>query len=666
MKHTLLGLYIFAGLFLSISFADSTAFPVQDEMRTRVDFWKKVYTEVNSDEALMHDPNDLSIIYGKVKLAKSPRKRKRIAKKFKKELKHNLQTLIKKDFQNLDEKEEKLLKIIRTQDKARIQKLIKSIRFQYGLKDRYYQGLIRSYAYLDYIKATFKQLGLPDELVYLPHVESSFNYKAYSKVGAAGIWQFMRSTGRLYKLKISYVIDERRDVHKATKAAARLLKDNYRILNSWPLALTAYNHGARSMQRAKAKLGTDDINEIIKNYKGRRFGFASKNFYATFMATVEISKDPSKYFPSFEKPKKFIYDEIKLNKHLTIRELIKLLKVKKKTIREYNPAIRATAYRNSLYLPKGFHLKIPKTSAAKIVEIKTAINNYKPTATDFELQNLHVVSRGESLFDISRAYRVSLDHLIIFNKIDNPSRIYPGLKLKIPGKKDQKKLAAKAKQVKSPVQLAKTIEDKKPILKPLSAKNIKKDPQVTKGFFKKMQSYLNAPTKDKEVENNELKDKIAKTKRPMPEVNLASFDLELKSVGGNLYELTIENEETLGHYAEWARVYTSSIRRLNNIRSSNIGLGKKITVEIKPERLNRFKELRSTFHLSTQEDFYENFSASETFEYTVKKGDNLTNILNQYEIPFWLARKVQKDYILKTNLRVGQKLLLPKIKKIDT
>ena len=99
------------------------------------------------------------------------------------------------------------------------------------------------------MRAVFRDQGMPDDLALLPHVESSFNVRAYSKYGAAGVWQFMRGTGRRF-MKVDYVVDESLDPITATRAAARLLRENYAILGTWPLALTAYNHGAAGMARA--------------------------------------------------------------------------------------------------------------------------------------------------------------------------------------------------------------------------------------------------------------------------------------------------------------------------------------------------------------------------------------------------------------------------------
>ena len=139
-----------------------------------------------------------------------------------------------------------------------------------------------------------RKYNLPEELSVLPHVESSFQLRAYSSAGAAGIWQFTRGTGRLF-MRVGYDVDERRDPILATYGAAKLLKKNYEVVGSWPLAITAYNHGLRGMQRAKKRHGTNIV-KIIENYRSRTFGFASRNFYPEFLAALHVVKNQNKWF----------------------------------------------------------------------------------------------------------------------------------------------------------------------------------------------------------------------------------------------------------------------------------------------------------------------------------------------------------------------------------
>ena len=131
---------------------------------------------------------------------------------------------------------------------------VENVRSQRGQKERFLAGVIHSGRYIQEIKRLFRTYNLPEELAYLPHVESSFNFNAYSKYGAAGIWQFTRETGKGY-LTIDQTVDERLDPILAAHAAAKYLKNSYEDLNNWPLALTSYNYGLSGMLRAVNEQG---------------------------------------------------------------------------------------------------------------------------------------------------------------------------------------------------------------------------------------------------------------------------------------------------------------------------------------------------------------------------------------------------------------------------
>src|SRR5438034_11530856 len=148
--------------------------------------------------------------------------------------------------------------------------------------------------YVHAFQEIFEKQGIPAEIALLPLVESSFENRALSNAGAAGIWQFTRGTGRLY-LNVNRRLDERLDPLKATRAAARLLHDNYNALESWPLAITAYNHARAGMQRAQSEAGSE-IAKIIEQYRGPAFGYASMNFYSEFLAAVDVYNNYEQYF----------------------------------------------------------------------------------------------------------------------------------------------------------------------------------------------------------------------------------------------------------------------------------------------------------------------------------------------------------------------------------
>src|SRR5262249_35715119 len=170
-----------------------------------------------------------------------------------------------------------------------------NMRFQGGMRGRFAEGLVRSWSYLPEMEQIFAEAGVPIELTRLPHIESSFENRGLSKVGAAGLGQIMPATGRFY-LRVNGYVDERLHVRTATLAAAQILRENYEKLGTWPLAITAYNHGANGMKQAVATVGTTDFGIIVQRYRGPLFGFASQNFYAEFLAALDLSQNYKQYF----------------------------------------------------------------------------------------------------------------------------------------------------------------------------------------------------------------------------------------------------------------------------------------------------------------------------------------------------------------------------------
>lgn len=623
---------ILSFLLTSLCLAQSPSFPIKGNVEDRVNFWIKVYTDITTQEAFLHDSEDLSIIYKKVSLPQNRRERRRFLKTQRSYYRNLLRKMAKSSPETYDEEEKKLLGLVGDRSSKELYQMARNLRFQYGLRDRYLKGLARSYQYMPYIEKEIEAAGLPEELKFLPHVESSFNPHAYSKVGAAGMWQFMRSTARLYRLKIGYTVDERRDPFKATKGALRLLKDNYRLLESWPLALTAYNHGARSMQRAIRKVGTTEIHQIIENYRGRRFGFASKNFYATFMATVLISSNPQKYFPNFKAPAPVALNPIELPKPLSVKEILTVVKANKFQFKNYNPAIRRSAYTMSLPLPKGHTIYLPSLSKDRLAEVENQLKELEASSPRGEAQRLHIVSRGENLFEIAKYYQVNMRDLVIHNRLSDPSRIYAGMKLKVPGKK--------TKITPEPVIVA-------------SAKEQKETPVIEN---------LKPKTTPEKVS-------VAPQYGPFPPLSvpkLEGYDLEAKKVRKNLYEITVETDETLGHYADWLQIKTQKIRRWNSLAFGRVILiGQKIKLYMDEETKLKFTQERNSYHLSIQEDFFENYNVVSEKEYTVQPGDTLTQILKEVELPYWLVRRQQTDQELASHLKVGQKITLPILEPLN-
>ena len=399
-------------------------------LESRVNFWKKVYTQYSTHHAVIHDEDNLDIIYDVVYLGEkslSSRARHRKLKPHIRKFQKTLRKLARiKNRVNLTPEEERILNLV----KKNFIKASRNIRSQLGQSDRFEEGLRKSGLYMKEIKRIFKEVGVPEQLAALPHVESSFQLGAYSSAGAAGVWQFTRSTGRRY-MKVGYEVDERRDPIVSAYAAARLLKFNYEQLDSWPLAITAYNHGANGMKRAKRRHG-DDIVKVIDNYRSRTFGFASKNFFSEFMAALEVSQHPQKYFPGIVMYQPFQFSEIPIEDYVHISTLEKHFEMSREEIAEYNPSLRRPVISGKKRIPKNYLFKVPIDRDFNPDELYASI----PEELKFDKQvrvRWYTVRRGDTLSTIARRMRTSVWKLKEMNTIRG-HRIYKGQVLEIPGK----------------------------------------------------------------------------------------------------------------------------------------------------------------------------------------------------------------------------------------
>ena len=288
----------FSRLFVAVlalgapAFAGSAELPSQG-LEDRIEFWKKVYTQYGENDVIIHDRTRVNLIYD-VATRDDRTSRVDVVYKALDEIRTNLETAEPLSPVATQVREAIVAANVPLTSSS-LADLRNNVHTQLGIKERFRTGIIRSGRYLESFQQVFLQTGVPVEVALLPLVESSFENRAFSSAGAAGIWQFTRGTGRLY-MTVSRRVDERLNPDKATRAAARLLRDNYTALGSWPLAITAYNHGRAGMQRAQSEVGSSEITKIIDAYKGRLFGYASMNFYAEFLAAVEVYNTYEQYF----------------------------------------------------------------------------------------------------------------------------------------------------------------------------------------------------------------------------------------------------------------------------------------------------------------------------------------------------------------------------------
>jgi len=414
--------------------ADPELLPKPPELEPNVRFWARIYTEVDSGGGLIHDDENLDVVYAEIRIPDglSSRARGRRVAKIKKRYRAALQRLARGKRKNLSEDEARVLaRWPEDVSNTTLERASSRVRFQLGQADKFQAGLVRMGRWSDHIERVLEKHGVPRELVALPHVESSYNPRAYSRVGAAGIWQFTRSTGRRY-LRVDHVVDERMDPFKASDGAARLLRDNHRRLESWPLAITAYNHGVGGMARAVRKLGTRDIGSIARRYRSRTFGFASRNFYSEFLAASEIEQESELYFGVVQPDAPVEYTIVETDHFYAVPSLERALGVDRELLRDHNLALRPAVWNGAKLVPRGYPLRVPANAFRLPVEVALAQIPEKERIAKQHRDRFHKVRRGETLSRIGQRYGVKERELVALNNLRSRHRIRAGQVLRLP------------------------------------------------------------------------------------------------------------------------------------------------------------------------------------------------------------------------------------------
>jgi membrane-bound lytic murein transglycosylase D len=411
-----------------------TYMPRPQALENDIHFWVRVYTEVDTNSGFLHDQYHLGVVYDTLHFPPNatPHERQAVVESARNRITAALRRIAATPRDADLTSEDRQVKA-RWGDApaSTFRDAVDNVRFQLGQSDRFEAGLRRSGAWENYIAQTFSKAGLPPELAVLPHVESSFNGAAYSKVGAAGLWQFMRSTGRRY-LRIDSSVDDRMDPARATQAAAQLLDYNYRLLGTWPLALTAYNHGAGGMLRAKEAVGTDDIVQIVHNYHSPTFGFASRNYYVSFLAALEVDRNPEKYFHHVEKMPEIRFQEVGLPAYVSVGALAHALKVDIEKLRDLNPALLRSVWDGKRRIPRNYQLRLPASGQTWTTELLA--QHLKPSelyAGQAEARR-HKVLKGETLASLADQFGISAEKLARANRLRTSVRLTPGRVLTIP------------------------------------------------------------------------------------------------------------------------------------------------------------------------------------------------------------------------------------------
>ena len=632
-------------------------------------FWTRIYTEVPTTSGLLHDNRRLGIVYEQLDYsANTPRsKRKKDVSAAKKRYKKILLRLASGKRIGLTKEENRVLELWPddvTNDELKA--AASRLRFQLGQADRFRAGLIRSGRWKPFINETLARRGLPPEIAALPHVESSFNPDAYSKVGAAGMWQFTRSTGRRF-MRIDHVMDERMDPYIATEAAASLLAYNHDTLDSWPLALTAYNHGVSGMRRAIRKLGTDDPEIVLRQYRGRTFGFASRNFYPAFLAAAQIDADPEKYFGPLEIDNPPDIVKVSMDDYVSTAAAAESFGVDEDTLRYYNPALMPTVWTGNKYIPKGYELRLPGHSVNGDIDSLMAAIDASQRHAQQKPDVIHKVQRGDTLSGIASAYGVTVNDLMQINNLRSRNMIRAGQVLRLPAA-DAAVVAAAAKPVvvaaaKTPVSgdVASPGTTPKATTEPVAAAPAAPPPKpVADAADSEVVVATAMPVQEKEatVETNEFG--ALATAQP----DLAADPSDYTVADDNRIE--VQAMETLGHYADWLQIRTQRLRDLNSLTFGKpVIIGQRLKLDFSKVDRSAFEQLRIAYHRDLQEAFFARYQIRDMEVYKVQPGDSVWMLAQaRYKVPVWLLRQYNPDLNF-DRIRPGAEVHFPLLQPLD-
>ena len=723
----LLQLFLFAPL-KSLA-QDPALFPRPSELEPAINFWVRVYTEVDTQSGFLHDSQNLDVIYTDLRL------NRRAIEARRSQIQEDLRVLATGERGQLTDSQSEILALwpIDVSNQT-LRAAASNVRWQLGQSDRFLGGLQRSGAYRQHINNVVREKGLPAELGVLPHVESSFNPGAFSSASAAGMWQFTRATGQRF-MRIDHIVDERMDPYTATSAAMSLLEYNYSVLGTWPLALTAYNHGAGGIARAVRETETTDIEKIVANYKGRSFGFASRNFYAQFLAVNEVERNAVEHFGAVRFNPAPNFREVETDAFIDAEVFASSVGISLEQLRADNLALRPVVWEGNKRIPAGFKIKMREevvppgdilamvladfkfpvqtpdiayvvergdslsviasrfntsvTRLASLNQLKSRNriqigqrlllpqDNSQPTSVvaATSKDGPYTVLRGDTVSLIAARYGVTEQALLGVNGIQDPHRIYPGQQLKMPGQGDVVIQLSGIDATNTQTQAAETqlAEEVAARTDPVS------DTPVTPSIEVEELTLVRLPPAAVLPDNQELDTPVSTEESTAealdPVINVSESNEQLvENLSADPSDYTVarnntvevQASETLGHFADWLGIRAWDVRRLNNMAFRDpVIVGKRLTLDFSSVNIAKFELKRREFHSTLQQEFFSNYRIQGVEQYEIKRSDNIGAIARNRYSTPIWLLRQYNPELDFNRIQIGQKIAFPLVEQAE-
>ena len=624
-------------------------FPRPAALEPDINFWVRIFTDFSTDEGALHDNRNLAVIYERMNMPETVGRseRNRRVKARRRHYQGILRTLASGKRENLSAEEARVLALWpENVSNQTLSAATGRIRFQHGLSGRFREGLIRAGRWRDHVHTEFTKLGVPIELAALPHVESSYNPAARSHVGASGIWQFTRSTGRRF-MQVDHVLDERNDPFLATEAAGKLLAYNYSIAGNWPMAITAYNHGLAGVRRAMRQFGDTEYTKILREYRGRTFGFASRNFYVAFLAAMQVDQDPEKYFPGVVPDQPVSYERYRLDDYIPAAAMADVLNISERQLARSNPALQATVWQGSKHLPRGFEVRVPSSLLDEPMTDLVA----RLSPDDLFAEQLpdlyHTVSRGDTLSEIADAYKTRVSTLVALNSLSSRHRIRVGQRIRLPAAGPAPAVVASVEPAAPPPAPTPAPAPEPPV--PVQVATV--------------------------VTEDTTEDTTAEMMADVPEADAGSIATAASIIGviqstllsdpsdySVAQDMTIEVQplETLGHFGDWLALKTQRLRDINGFAfRTPVEVGQRIRIDTSKVSVEDFENRRNSYHRQQQDAFFRQHTITGIRRHVVQRGESVWILsLRKYDVPLWLFRQYNPSLDLE-RVRPGVTLSFP-------